>query len=51
MAWKQLYWPKTVCGLNITDVITWNRAAIVKHPGTCAKRRIDYGYNGCIHLI
>ncbi|XP_019238404.1 PREDICTED: uncharacterized protein LOC109218494 [Nicotiana attenuata] len=30
VAWTQLYWPKTAGCLNITDIVTWNKAAILK---------------------
>ncbi|XP_019248326.1 PREDICTED: uncharacterized protein LOC109227583 [Nicotiana attenuata] len=30
VAWTQLCWPNTAGGLNITDIVTWNKAAILK---------------------
>ncbi|XP_019264656.1 PREDICTED: uncharacterized protein LOC109242255 [Nicotiana attenuata] len=30
VSWTQLCWPKTAGGLNITDIVTWNKAAILK---------------------
>ncbi|XP_070004226.1 uncharacterized protein LOC107821332 [Nicotiana tabacum] len=39
VAWKQLCWPKTAGGLNITDIIIWNKAAILKHLWNLCKKK------------
>ncbi|XP_060201738.1 uncharacterized protein LOC132630180 [Lycium barbarum] len=39
VAWDQLCWPKTAGGLNITDVHTWNKAAIVKQLWNLSKKK------------
>lgn len=39
VAWKQLCWTKTVGGMNITDIIAWNRAAILKHLWNLCKKK------------
>ncbi|XP_060182748.1 uncharacterized protein LOC132612650 [Lycium barbarum] len=39
VAWDQLCWPRTAGGLNITDVHTWNKAAIVKQLWNLSKKK------------
>ncbi|XP_070011177.1 uncharacterized protein LOC142162437 [Nicotiana tabacum] len=39
VAWKQLCWPKTAGGLNITDIIIWNKATILKHLWNLCKKK------------
>ncbi|XP_070057899.1 uncharacterized protein [Nicotiana tomentosiformis] len=39
VAWKQLCWPKSAGGLNITDILTWNRAAILKQLWNLCKKK------------
>ncbi|GKF97455.1 hypothetical protein Tco_0293276, partial [Tanacetum coccineum] len=31
VAWKNIYRPKSRCGLGLKDLVIWNKAMIVKH--------------------
>ncbi|XP_070015206.1 uncharacterized protein [Nicotiana sylvestris] len=39
VAWKQLCWPKSAGGLNITDILIWNRAVLIKHLWNINKKK------------
>ncbi|XP_070018870.1 uncharacterized protein [Nicotiana sylvestris] len=39
VVWKQLCWPKSAGGLNITDILIWNRAALIKHIWNIDKKK------------
>ncbi|XP_070014502.1 uncharacterized protein [Nicotiana sylvestris] len=39
VAWKQLSWPKSAGGLNITYILIWNRDALIKHLWNINKKK------------